>query len=205
MPMHPPQSAIRRAVPVSLAILTCAAGIAATERQQRFDLESGSVAFEVGTTLPAIRVHGKAKDLHATARLRYDGAPVTLVSAEATVPVAGLSTGLSLRDEHMREYVFTTAQGDRPDLRFQAAETACVPAEERDTITCPLSGTLTIRGLSRPLAVVLRVKGSGATRRASAEAVVRLSAYDIPAPSQLGVSTRDEVKVRLELTASVAP
>ncbi len=201
--MQPRHTIVRRSGPLCLAILTFAGGLAATERQEQFDVDSGFVAFEVATTLPAIRVHGKAKDLRASARLRYEGASVTLASVAATAPVASLSTGLSLRDDHMREYVFTAADGSQPDLRFEAADAQCVPAKERDTLTCPLPGHLTIRGASRPLDIVLHVKGNGATRRASAEAIVRLSTYDIPAPSQLGVSTRDEVKLRLELTASV--
>ena len=64
-----------------------------------------------------------------------------------------------------------------------------------------MSGTLAIRGTPRPFAIDLKVTGGGDTFRAVGDGVVSLSAYGIDRPSQLGVKTADEVKLRFDFTA----
>ena len=119
------------------------------------------------------------------------------------VPVKTISTGMGLRDEHMRKYVFTTADGQVPDLRFTADAVACRgPAAQR---TCELAGQLTVRGTVKPFTMTLKVSHDGSAYRGVGDAVVKLSVYGIPAPSQLGVRTDDDVKLHLDFTARPTP
>jgi polyisoprenoid-binding protein YceI len=112
---------------------------------------------------------------------------------------------MGLRDSHMRKYVFTTSDGQTPDLRFVAAKAACEKVSANQS-TCEITGDLVIRGTARPFAIALKVtEDGGGTFRASGESVVKLSTYGIQPPSQLGVRTSDEVKLRLEFTARPAP
>jgi polyisoprenoid-binding protein YceI len=120
---------------------------------------------------------------------------------EATVPVLSLTTGMSLRDKHMRTYVFTTPEGEMPDLRFTAAEAAC-NAGKREEHTCVFTGELTIRETVRPFVVTVRLSRENGDVRAVADGTVRLSAYGIDRPSQLGVVAEDEVRLHLVLVST---
>jgi len=167
------------------------------------EVKNGTAAFEVGTNVGAISVHGKSNDL--TARLRMRQAPdgAVLEGIEAAVPVKSIGTGMGLRDSHMRKYVFTTTDGQVPDLKFSADKAVCSKGEGRQS-TCQLSGNLAIRGTERPFSIVLKVSEDGDTLRAVGDGTVTLSAYGIERPSQLGVTTEDDVKLRLDLTAKQA-
>jgi polyisoprenoid-binding protein YceI len=110
---------------------------------------------------------------------------------------------MGLRDEHMRKYIFTTGDGQVPDLRFVADKAVCAKAAARQS-TCELSGNLAIRGTSRPFKIMLKVNEDGDTFRAVGDGTVALSAYGIERPSQLGVTTSDDVKLRFDLTAKQA-
>jgi polyisoprenoid-binding protein YceI len=83
-------------------------------------------SFVVNTTVPGISVKGKSAALQAHAIVQRGPEGLRLVNVEATVPVKSIQTGMSVRDEHMRNYIFTTADGKTPDLRFEASGTECV-------------------------------------------------------------------------------
>jgi polyisoprenoid-binding protein YceI len=164
------------------------------------EVRGGTAAFDVDTNISGISVHGRSKAL--TARLRVRQAPdgVVLEGIEAAVPVTSIGTGMGIRDKHMRKYVFTTADGQLPELRFSAEKAVCAKAAARQS-TCELSGNLAIRGTARPFTAVLKVSEDGDTFRAVGDGTVTLSAYGIERPSQLGVKTADHVKLRFDLTA----
>ena len=168
------------------------------------EVTGGTLTFVVGTNVPAVNVHGKSTALQARVRVRTGPDGPQLEQIDAAVPVGSLRTGMGLRDSHMRKYVFTTGDGQTPDLRFVAAKATCEKVSGNQS-TCRLNGDLTIRGTARPFAIDLKVTDDGGAFRASGDSVVKLSAYGIPKPSQLGVSTSDEVKVRLEFAARPAP
>jgi polyisoprenoid-binding protein YceI len=119
---------------------------------------------------------------------------------DATVPVSSLNTGMGVRDDHMRKYVFTAADGNTPDLRFVAENVTCAGAGR--TTTCPVVGQLAIRGVAKPFDIVAKIAHDGNTFRVAADGVVKLSTYGIEPPSQLGVHTEDAVKLHLEFAGS---
>ncbi|HSL23204.1 MAG TPA: YceI family protein [Vicinamibacterales bacterium] len=160
----------------------------------------GTATFDVGTNIPAVGVHGKSANLRARAQIREDEEAITIEKMEATLPVKTLSTGLGLRDEHMRKYVFTTGEGQTPDLKFVADQADCARAAGGES-TCKVSGQLAIRGTPRPFAMTLKVNRAGEGYRAAGDGTVKLSTYGIAQPSQFGVTTEDEVKLHLEFTA----
>jgi polyisoprenoid-binding protein YceI len=164
------------------------------------DVNRGTVSFDVGTNVPAVRVHGKSDSVTARARLESGPEGVVLEQIEATVPVHSLKTGLALRDEHMRKYVFTTADGQVPDLRFLSDRADCLKPASGQRSTCTVHGALVIRDTARPFTIVLTINEENGTLRASGDGIVKLSTYGIDQPSQLGVRTTDEVKLKLELT-----
>jgi polyisoprenoid-binding protein YceI len=164
------------------------------------EVQGGTATFDAGTNIAAINVHGKSTNLLGRAQIRQTGGAITIERIEATVRVQTLTTGLGLRDEHMRKYVFTTDDGQVPDLTFVGDKADCPPRGGGEP-TCNVSGQLAIRGTKRPFAIALKVSRTGDTYRAAGDGTMKLSAYGIARPSQFGVTTPDDVKLHLEFTA----
>jgi polyisoprenoid-binding protein YceI len=176
---------------------------AADQESTSIEVHSGTVTFDASTNVSAISVHGKSSALEGHARVRQTEQGLAIDAVEASVPVSTLGTGMGLRDSHMRKYVFTTADGQVPDVKLDAGHAVCSPVASHD-MTCQLSGNLEIRGVLRPFSISLKVSESGGTFRAAGDADVKLSAYQIERPSQLGVQTADDVKLHLEFTGHPA-
>jgi polyisoprenoid-binding protein YceI len=184
-------------------LLVCAAAGGSLGKVEMLDV-SGVTEFEAPTNMPAVSVKGKSSSLqgHATVEREADG--MLLEHIEMSAPVKTLGTGMAVRDEHMRKLVFTTADGQAPDLRFESEKAVCSPRGGQE-FTCQLEGSLSIRGISRPFAMSLKVKSGGAAFKASGEAIVKLSDYEIVPPTQFGVKISNEVKLRLELASKQRP
>ena len=161
------------------------------------EIWQGTATFEAATSVPVITVHGRSTALEGRARICQDNDRLVIEHLEAVLPIRTLRTGMGLRDEHMRKYVFTAPDGTVPDMRFSADHALCAGPDGPSTI-CQLSGDLIIRGTSQPFVIALNVKGDGNAFRVVGDGVVKLSAYGIPLPSQLGVTAMDDVKLHLD-------
>ena len=168
--------------------------------------DRGTATFTVSTNMPGITVKGKSEALHARAEIRRTADGLIVDRLEASLPIKTLATGIAVRDQHMREYIFTTPSGDLPDLRFAAANASCPGVQPGREVTCMLSGTLSIRGTVRNFSIPLKIReASGAPAfRATGDAVVKLSDYGIEAPSQFGVRTANEIHIHLEVPETAA-
>jgi polyisoprenoid-binding protein YceI len=81
----------------------------------------------------------------------------------------------------------------------------CRPAGSSD-FDCDVTGSLAIRGTSHAFQIKLSLKElSGGAYRAAGDGMVKLSDYGIEKPTQFGVSTTNEVKLHLSLTAHPKP
>jgi polyisoprenoid-binding protein YceI len=159
----------------------------------------------VNTTVPGISVKGKSTALEAHAVVERVSDGLLLEKVEASIPVKSLLTGMAIRDEHMRRYIFTTGEGKTPDLRFEAAEATCAAQSGRSSeFSCQVSGSLAIRGTTRPFSIPLKIRAEGAAYRVSGESTVKLSDYGIEQPSQFGVKTADEVQLHIEFSGKEA-
>ena len=196
-------------IAIAALVSTVAAGTAAAQSPSGsaptpVEVRGGTASFDVGTNVPALSVHGKSTSLEARGQIRPGANGPQLEQIEATVPVKTLGTGMGLRDEHMRKYVFTTPDGQTPDVKFTAKQATCAKTGGNQS-TCDVTGDLSIRGTARPFSMALKVTEDRDAYRASGEGIVKLSTYGIPQPSQLGVHTDDDIKLRLEFTARPAP
>jgi len=187
-----------RALQTALAFVTLVStrAVAQDIRSEPVEIREGTARFDASTNLPAIRIHGKSEGLEGRARIRKNADGLVIERLEATLPVRTLKTGMELRDEHMRKYVFTTPDGRLRDVRFVAERATCPGAGGAHT--CKVSGNLFIRDVPRPFTIVLKVSDDGISLRAAGEGIVRLSTYDIAPPSQLGVKTKDDVKLQMD-------
>ena len=168
------------------------------------EIESGTAVFHSPTNVPGVEVTGKSTAIAGRVEVKENESGLQVERIEASVPVKSLATGMKVRDEHMRKWIFTDAEGQQPDLHFTAGEATCQRAGNSRDLTCRIAGDLSIRGAARPFHIDLNVKEQPAQAlRASGDGVVKLSDYGIPQPSQFGVKSLDEVKLHLEFTAKI--
>ena len=187
---------------LGVAILIAAGGFQAHARGQgeiTLQLNDGTVTFEVATNVFSTTVRGASNAITGGTRLRDNGSGLRLEQLEAVVPVGTLKTGIKLRDEHMRKYVFETSDGQVPDVRFSADTAEC--PKNGSGYVCNASGNLAIRGTVRPFTIELKVVRNGKGFRVTGGGKLALSTYGIERPSQLGVRTEDEVKIQLDIKA----
>jgi polyisoprenoid-binding protein YceI len=200
MTRHRTPFALALAVAISGLTTSLAAAADGADAWTPVEVRGGTATFEANTSISAISVHGKSNQLTGTARLREGSDGLALEGLDAMLPVQSLNTGMGLRDEHMRRYVFTTPDGKVPDLHFTSQKAACTQAGT-GRATCTLEGAMTIRGNERPFKMQLAVTKAGPSFRAAGDTVVKLSTWGIERPSQFGVTTEDDVKLHLEFVA----
>lgn len=175
-------------------------------KPETIQIEHATATFQVGTNMPGLFVKGKSEALQARVQIHRSAAGVTLEHIEAQLPVKTLTTGIAMRDQHMREHIFTTPDGEVPDVKFEGEGVSCpgiVPGHEG---SCRVSGTLSIRGTPRNFSVLLKIReASGATAfRAAGDGGLRLSEYGIDQPTQFGVKTENEIQIHFELPETSA-
>jgi polyisoprenoid-binding protein YceI len=170
---------------------------AGTAPQLPLKVESGTASFNAGTTVRGVEVSGKSNALTAHVEIVRADAELTLRRVDAVLPARSLTTGMKVRDDHMRKYIFQDASGQEPDLRFSSEGGACATAG--NMFECPVVGEFQMRGMSHPFTMALRVKQmSGTAYHAEGSGVIKLSDYGIEPPSQFGVKMLDEVKIHID-------
>uniref|UniRef100_Q01ZW2 Lipid/polyisoprenoid-binding YceI-like domain-containing protein n=1 Tax=Solibacter usitatus (strain Ellin6076) TaxID=234267 RepID=Q01ZW2_SOLUE len=191
----------------NIAVIVClsASACIAADNGATAAVQGGAASFVANTTVPGVSVKGKSTALEARAVVQHQGEGLRLQDVAATVPVKSILTGMAIRDEHMRRYIFTAPDGTTPDLRFETPDALCTPQSgHAGEFSCKLSGTLAIRGVARPFVIPLKLRAEGQAFRAAGDATVKLSDYGIEQPSQFGVKTANEIQVHLDFTAKEA-
>ena len=191
-----------------LFAMTLPVGLSAQSlvRSETVQVDKGVAKFDARTNIPGVKVRGESDALRANVLVHRGPDQLVLEEIEAWLPIKSLETGMGIRDNHLHNYIFKTAGGQTPDLRFTGANLSC-PGRGSE-VECNISGTLTIRGVGRPftLAAKIREQGGSVTAfRVVGEGSVKLSDYGIERPSYLGVTMKDSVKLQLEFNAKEVP
>ena len=170
-----------------------ASGARESDEAKLINLSLGSIEFEAPVNIKALTIHGKADQLKGS--LRMDGLNLTQILV--TVPVNSLSTGIKVRDKHMRERVFKSEDGKFPDIEFFCPEVT--GTGQTDAMECEVKGYLKIRGLRSEVSVALRVTYEGGKYRAKGETVIKLTDYGIDPPKQFGIKLQNHIRIKFEV------
>jgi len=122
-----------------------------------------------------------------------------VVNGSFTVDLMKLETGITLRDRHLRNNYLEVQKG--PDFavaRMVNLKLDRVPGKGT------LRGLLTLHGQQREVSGTADIQPQGAGYRVEASFPVRISEFQIPEPTYLGVGVKDEVTVRVKLNAEPA-
>ncbi|MFZ4433935.1 MAG: YceI family protein [Microthrixaceae bacterium] len=124
----------------------------------------------------------------------------TATDIRAEVQVATITSDSTFRDGRFAGSIMDTATF--PTATFTAAQ-ATLPSLPADggTITVPVAGELTLKGVTRPVDVDLQVQRSGGQVRILGSVPVVFADFGIETPQPPGLSVRDEGTVEFLLVA----
>jgi polyisoprenoid-binding protein YceI len=123
-----------------------------------------------------------------TNQLRIDDDGTTL---KITVPLAGLQTGIALRDRHMREKYL---QVDKfPDAVLELPWSSVKVPADGQTGEGNAPGKMTLHGKTHDVQVKYRIARTGTRYQVSGNVPLNLKDYDIEVPSYLGVTVQPDI------------
>src|SRR5438046_1948135 len=102
-----------------MTLLACAATAETAGKEEIVEI-SGTTEFEAPTNMPAVSVKGKSSATQGRVTVSRAPEGMLLEHIDASLPIKSLTTGMAVRDEHMRKLIFTAADGHAPDLPFEA-------------------------------------------------------------------------------------
>lgn len=133
------------------------------------------------------------------AGMKFDGRTGELGMSEdsgtvvVAVPLGGLSTGIALRDKHMKEKYLEVSKYPKAELRV-ARSALKVPSGDAET-SGDASGRVELHGQNRVVPFHYVAKRDGENVKVSASMRLNMKDFGIDVPSYLGVTVRPNVDV----------
>jgi len=122
------------------------------------------------------------------------------VSGALRVDLQTLETGIAVRDRHMRENYLEVEKG--PEFAVATFDQIRI---EKLAGKSTFKGTLLLHGQRQEVTGVADLQQRDGRIRVQAQFPIRVSAFQIPKPTYLGVGVRDEIQIKVVLTAEPAP
>ena len=135
----------------------------------------------------------KTKDLAGDLAVAGDS---QTVQGALTVDLQTLETGIGLRDRHLKDNYLEVDKGPA----YAEAKLQDIRVERLDGKTT-FKGMLTLHGQKREVTGTAQIKQDGNGYRMQASFPLKVSDFQIPEPTYLGVGVADEVIVRVNLNA----
>ncbi len=172
------------------ALILMGAILAMSATAQAAPVKVGKLAFVAETNVKMFRFAGQA----STVQSKVERTGNQLKSLEIRVPIAQLTTGMDIRDKHMRERIFHAPDGSQPDIVFTASAGGCeqkAPSEE----LCTVTGKLSFRGTTKEFPLTLTLKGGNA---ASGTAVIDVTEFGVKPEALAWTTIRVNPKTKVE-------
>lgn len=136
-----------------VSICVCSSGTLGALECEAATAKVSKLSFVAHTNTKMFVVKGEAKE--GEAQVDYEGR--NLKSLLLKVPVASLSTGMSIKDKHMRERIFQLSDESVPDIVFASKQAKCDETDPTKSTQCIVSGDLTLRGVTKPHVLTVQV------------------------------------------------
>jgi polyisoprenoid-binding protein YceI len=131
-----------------------------------------------------MKIEGTTTDL----KVSDDGTNVVV-----EVPLANLSTGIALRDHHMKEKYLEVPK--YPSATLTIARAALKFPASGDHVAADVPGSLKLHGQTKPISIHYDAKGDGGGFSTQGKFRVNMGDFGISVPSYLGVTVKPEVDV----------
>jgi polyisoprenoid-binding protein YceI len=110
-----------------------------------------------------------------------------------TVPLANLTTGIGLRDRHMKEKYLEVQK--YPSATLSVARAALKLPSAGDKVEMDVSSTIDLHGQTRPVTIHYEAKRDGASVLSNGKFHVNMTDFGITVPSYLGVTVKPDIDV----------
>jgi polyisoprenoid-binding protein YceI len=183
-----------------VSVTTVAAGLEQS-RPAAWSVTTG----EIRVTCP-LTVGGsfEARTTSLTGKLARDSAG-TIMTGELSVDLSTIDTGISLRNQHMRDTYLEVGKGSGFDRAVLSNIDSGDLSGDFKEGSRPFSARLLLHGTTRPVSGRATLKRQGAAVHVDASFPVRLADHGIPDPRYLGVGVGKEVVVRASFVANPVP
>ncbi len=177
---------------LALVALTGTAHAATSSEAASYRVADGEVTIVCPLTVGG-SFEAKSRDVRGQVVTRADQPGA--IDGALHVNLQTLSTGIGLRDRHMRENYLEVQKG--PEYATATLEQIRV---ERLAGATTLKGVLLLHGQRREVSGTAAMKEQDGRIRVQAQFALKVSEFEIPKPSYLGVGVRDEIQIRVNMT-----
>jgi polyisoprenoid-binding protein YceI len=176
------------------AIALMTAGAPAGAADDAYKISGGEV-----TVMCPLTVGGsfEAKTKNLTGDVTPAADEQGAVRGALRVELQTLETGIGIRDRHMKNNYLEVEKG--PEFATAIIEDIRVEKLEGKTV---FSGMLTLHGQKRKVTGAAELQQKDGRIRVQAQFPLKVSDFDIPAPTYLGVGVRDEIQIKVSLMAT---
>jgi polyisoprenoid-binding protein YceI len=155
---------------------------------QSFAITHGKIDFYSIGKPSMLKIHGETDQMTGSLELTNE-----TLEGSFEVSMKSFSTGMSLRDDHLKKKVFEVD-------RFEKAKVTLDPLAFKSQLlgsqeALPFTGKLAFHGLEKPIRGTATIKNSASLIEVSAEFSVKLTDFAIAPPEFMGMSIQDEVKI----------
>lgn len=173
----------RHSIRIAFSVLLTAVSIAAVA-DAKFARKGGSNVSFRATGPAGMKFDGRTNELAVS----EDGGAVVVA-----VPLSGLSTGIALRDKHMKEKYLEVPAYPKAELRVPRASLK-VPADGAESAG-DATGRVDLHGKSKTLPFHYVAKREGDQIKVSGSMRLNMKEFGIEVPSYLGVTVKPEVDI----------
>lgn len=184
----------------SLLTLVVASPALAASGGLTYSIDGSSSRVTFGVRSTGHGFEGVAEEVRGSLSLGEDGY-ADGAGGTIEVPVEKMKTGIRMRDRIMRGETLEAEAYPVIRLETTGLEPPAGALSEGETYLVQVSGNLSIHGVTRPVAVPVRVTRTGEGLALDGDFVVQLPDYEITPPSFLFFRVKDEVKVAFHLLA----
>ena len=200
------QQGIGAAKSLWVAITCATAWVSAGDlpAQAAYTARAGKITFSVGSNVPLVTVNGSSSAVVGGGQATIAEDTATIRNLRFEVDPKTFKTGIKLRDDHLYDKVFTTADGARPKIILHADRFLAKLDPKSSKWEGTLEAKLTMRGVTKPVSFHATAEKQGEGATVTAEGVVKTSDFGVKPISYSGAKVRDEVTVTVSNLA-IAP
>jgi polyisoprenoid-binding protein YceI len=133
--------------------------------------------------------------------LTLEGTKPAHLAGEVAMDLSTIDTGISLRNQHLRENYLEVAKGEGFNKGVLSDIQLSEVGGEAFDGTTPFTGTLLLHGVKHPVTGTVEIHREGEGRRVRAEFPLILTDWAVTPPEYLGVGVGSKLLVRVSLMA----
>jgi polyisoprenoid-binding protein YceI len=186
-----------RFTPVFLAVAVAVAAPGPGGAGSSYSAKAGRIAFSVGSNIPFLNVSGASTLIAGTGEGALVNDTATVRNLRFEVDPKSFKTGMKIRDDHLYDKVFKTADGSFPSLILKADhfEAKLNPATSKWEGT--LDAQLTMHGVTKPISLHASLEKKGKGALVSADGSVKTSDFGVAKIAYSGAVMEDKVAISI--------